>query len=73
MTPEQAAAFIVAQAAMLNARIAGMVAENMQRAALGHSMAYGADEFFAVEREFDNYLGYNAVVALFHEANLPRN
>jgi len=65
MTNNQAAAYVMAQAALMNCRVAGMVAENMQRAALGHSMAYGTDEFFAVEREFDAVIGHNAVCTLF--------
>ncbi|MCH7910952.1 MAG: hypothetical protein IIB38_15225 [Candidatus Hydrogenedentes bacterium] len=45
MTTEERAAFLIAQAAILNAEIAGMVAENMQREAVGASMAYGEDAF----------------------------
>ena len=45
MTTEERAAFLIAQAAILNAEIAGMVAENMQREACGHSMAYGEEAF----------------------------
>ncbi len=48
MTPEERAAFIVGQAAILNAEVAGMVAENMQREACGYSMSYGEDAFQVV-------------------------
>ena len=65
MTHEQAVAFVNAQTALLNARIAGMTAENMQRAALGNSMAYDEEYFVAVAREFESVLGHNAAITLF--------
>lgn len=65
MTPEQKAAFITAQAALFNAEIASMTAENMQRAALGHSMAYGAEQFEEVIRKYEGVLGHNAVITFF--------
>lgn len=45
MTPEQKAAFIMAQAAVLNAEIAGMVAENIYRQACGKTIAYDEQAF----------------------------
>lgn len=65
MTPEQVAAFVNAQAALLNARVAAMTAENMQRAALGHSMAYTEEQFDEVIREYEGTLGHNAALELF--------
>ena len=60
MTPEQRAAYIMAQAACANAEVAGMTAENMQRAALGQSMAYDESAFVAV---IENYsIHHNSVV-----------
>lgn len=67
MTADQAAAFINAQAALLNCRIAGMVAENMQRGAVGQSMAYVEHHFVDVEREFEGTLGHNAALRFFDE------
>ena len=67
MTEAQSAAYVMAQAALLNARIAGMAAENMQRAHLGQSMAYGEDAFAAVAREYQSVLGHNAVLWLFQQ------
>ena len=67
MNEESRAAFIVAQAAMLNCRVAGMVAENMQRAAIGASMAYVEDAFAALAQEFDGLLGYNAAFAFLRD------
>ena len=60
MTPEQKAAFTMSQVACANAEVAGMTAENMQRAALGQSMAYDEAAFVAV---IENYpIHHNAVV-----------
>jgi len=62
MTPEQTAAYVTAQAACANAEVAGMTAENMQRAALGQSMAYDEAAFVAV---IENYsIHHNAVIEL---------
>ena len=52
MNEAQRIAFVTARAADLNARIAGMVAENMQRAARGHSMAYDDASFCKVADEY---------------------
>lgn len=65
MTPEQKAAFVVAQAALLNTRVAGMEAENQQRQYRGLAPAYGEDAFISLEREFESTLGHNAVLLFF--------
>lgn len=62
MTPEQKAAVINARAAMLVATAIGMHAENMQRQALGYSMAYGEDAFQKVIDE--SGCQHNAVMTL---------
>ena len=67
MTDEQKAAFVNAQAAMMNGRIAEMVAANMQRAAEGHSMAYSSREFCEVIGEYEGTIGHNACIELFHD------
>ena len=64
---QQASAFISAQTALLNCRVAGMIAENQQRQALGQSMAFTDQDFFAVEREFEPVIGFNAIVKLYKE------
>ena len=65
MTPEQQAAFIMAQAACAMAEIAGMQAENQQRAHLGQSMAYVEKQFTdVIER---NCIGHNAVISFFRQ------
>jgi len=45
MTPEQSAAYVNAMAAVLNARVAGMEAENTTRLRRGEPLAYSYDEF----------------------------
>ncbi len=65
MTDEQKAAFINAQASIYNGRVAGMVAENQQRMALGNSVAYDEEAFIILEREYGAALGHNAVLVLF--------
>jgi len=65
MTDEQKAAFVMAQAALLNARVAGMVAQNQFRMSYDNSISYDENAFIAVEREFDSVLGHNAVLVLF--------
>lgn len=48
MDEKQNTVFVLSQIAVFNAVIAGMVAENMQRAAVGQSMAYVEDDFTRV-------------------------
>ena len=60
MTPEQRAAYVMAQAACANAEVAGMTAENMQREHRGESMAYVFDDFFAITEKYP--IHHNAVV-----------
>lgn len=67
MTPEQKAAFIVAQAALFNARVAGMQAENQHRLSCGEPVAYADDEFQRVIAEGEGVLGHNAVCIFFQE------
>jgi hypothetical protein len=63
MTPEQQAAFIMAQAACAMAEIAGMQAENQHRLSLGHSIAYDEDAFGCVIAR--NVIGHNDVISFF--------
>lgn len=63
MNENQKAAYIMAQAANLNATVAGMVAANMQRAVCGNSMAYVQSDFIeAIER---SGCTYNQVMEYF--------
>lgn len=63
MTDEQKAAFINAQSACAMATIQGMTAENMQRAAVGSSMAYDEAAFLAVIKEYG--INRNTVMMFF--------
>lgn len=64
MTDEQKAAYVIGQAACLMAEIAGMQAENQQRAASGFSPAYVQRDF---ESAIDRYsCHHNAALTLFH-------
>jgi hypothetical protein len=63
MNENQQAAFIMAQAACAQARIAGMVAENMQRQACDLSMAYDESDFASIVTEFK--IGWNDVIGYF--------
>ena len=65
MTPEQKAAFIVAQAAMLNSLIAGMQAENAMRSHRGETPAYVEEDFFRLHQEYASVIGHNAVLEYF--------
>jgi hypothetical protein len=57
-------AFVIAQTALLNCRVAGMQAENAHRMACGNSVAYGEEHFSAVEREFELRIGYNEILEM---------
>lgn len=67
MTPEQTAAFVNAQAALLNAEIQSMVAANQDRLARGLSMAYGEEEFCARTEQYESVLSHNAVLQLYQD------
>ncbi len=65
MNQNQAAAFIAAQAAILNCRVEALKAENQYRMACGHSPAYGEEAFRSVEVDFDPVISYNAIMQLY--------
>ena len=60
MNEEQRIAYVIAQAAVLNATIAGMVAENEYRKQCGNQIAY--DEICFVKAVESSGLHHNAVV-----------
>lgn len=65
MITEERIAFVTARAAELNARVAGMVAENQLRQQRGESIAYGEAEFSAM---LDDYqFGYNDLIKFFEQ------
>ncbi len=63
MTPEQQAAFIQAQPACAQVEALGMHAENMQREALGQSMAYDEEAFHSLITKYG--IHHNAVLTTF--------
>ena len=65
MTDEQKAAYIMAQAAVLNATVAGMTAENEDRISRGLTIAFDEAAFVAVVN--DSGCHHNTVVAFFGE------
>ena len=62
MEPVERAAFLIAQAAMLNAEVARMQAENQHRMNCGNSIAYADAEFQAVIGSYESTLGYNGAL-----------
>jgi hypothetical protein len=67
MTPEQKAAYINAKVSLLNAEIAMMEAENINRITCGNSIAYDGNEFQKVIDKYECVLGENEVWRLFHD------
>lgn len=57
-------AYVMAQVALLNCERAGMEAENAHRLSLGESIAYGADEFHALQAEYVSMIGHNAILEM---------
>ena len=52
MNESERVAYVMSQVACAQIEAAGMVAENMQRAACGHSMAYTEDAFEALPQKY---------------------
>ena len=65
MTPEQKAAFILSQVAMLTLEVEMMKAANMEREHHGHALAYSETQFADLFKQFEPVLGHNAVLAYF--------
>ena len=65
MTNEQAAAFIQAQTALMNAEAERMKAANYEREMQGLSHAYGQEQWKDFIDEWQHVLGHNAVIELF--------
>lgn len=65
MTPEQKAAYIMAQAAALNATVAGMIARNQYNVLNGEPPSYLEADFDQQIAAFDCH--HNQVCLYFHE------
>lgn len=66
MSPEQKAAYIMSQAAMLNAEIAGMQAENAYWAHIGQGPRYMEQDFRNAMARYA--IGCNDVLTLFQQS-----
>lgn len=66
MNEQQRSAFVIAQAAMLNAEIAAMQAENQMRAHRGETPAYADMEFNAVIGRY-NILTWNGCLSYLRD------
>jgi hypothetical protein len=71
MTPEQSAAYVIAQAAQAIITAIGMHSDNMQRQHCGQAMAFCAGDF--EQLIMDSGIHHNAVVALFNASNNQRS
>lgn len=67
MNLEARIAYINAQTAMFNAKIAQMVAGNMQRASCGESMLFTHKEFQSEIEGWEGVLSHNAVIGYLRE------
>lgn len=67
MTPEQKAAYVVAQAALLNATMAQMTADNLFATSRGECAPYNELHFESHIQEFEATIGHNALMELFKD------
>jgi hypothetical protein len=67
MTPEQTAAYLNAQTALMNAEMQEMIADNQERISHGYALAYGPDQWKEFRENWAGTLGHNAVTCLFAE------
>lgn len=66
MTPEQKAAFIIAQASMMEVEKMVMIAEDRERERHGNSPANGPTQWAEFRDKWEAILGYNAVLYFFN-------
>ncbi len=67
MSPEQSAAFVFAQASMMNIEAEEMRAENAEREQRGASPAYGSTQWALFRERWEPVLGYNAILSLYRQ------
>ena len=65
MTPEQKAAYVMAQSVAAMATIEGMKTTNVERELQGHTLAYAEDAFTQVINDYG--LHHNALMGLFRD------
>lgn len=68
MTPEQAAAFVFAQASLTNAEVAALEANDR----CNPERPYDECAYSAIFRDYDRVIGRAATITLFAEANERR-
>jgi hypothetical protein len=66
MFPHEKAAFINAQTEMMINERQIMLSENEERANQGHGPANGPEQWANWHRNWENILGYNALIAFFN-------
>ena len=67
MTPEQKAAYIYAQATLMNAERMMMEQENAERLRDGYTVAYGVEQMGDWHKEWESVLGCNALLQFFND------
>lgn len=67
MSPNEKAAFIVAQVQMMIAERDVMIAENVERAQQGFAPAHGPDEWEKMRQRWEPIFGYNSLLIFFRE------
>jgi hypothetical protein len=60
------AAFLIAQAAMLQVELAAMQAANTERESKGYSLAYGEEAFCELQERY-SCLSHNGALAWLHD------
>ena len=64
-TPEERAAFVIAQTQMMIAERDVMIAENIEREQQGLSHAHGSQQWEEMRQRWEPVLGYNALLTFF--------
>ena len=67
MTPEQKAAFVIAQTQMMVNEREIMIAGNEERRLHGLSPAHGPDQWEDFLQKWEPVLGYNALIGFFRD------
>lgn len=66
MTPDQKAAFVIAQTEMMRVEMEIMRAENVERLRQNLAPANGPEQWAELNKRWEPILGYNALIQLFN-------
>ena len=66
MTPEQKAAFVMAQTQMMIAEREVMIAENIERERQNYALANGPKQWENFRLKWELVLGHNTLISFFH-------